>query len=26
SCYDYGNPNYPIKDPIKMEEHEVCPK
>ncbi|TYX58963.1 DUF3304 domain-containing protein, partial [Klebsiella pneumoniae] len=22
----YGNPNYPIKDPIKMEEHEVCPK
>ncbi|WP_439233947.1 DUF3304 domain-containing protein [Klebsiella quasipneumoniae] len=26
SCYDYGNPNYPIKDPIKMEEPEVCPK
>jgi hypothetical protein len=26
SCYDYGNPNYPIKDPIKMEEHKVCPK
>ena len=24
SCYDYGNPNY--QDPIKMEEHEVCPK
>ncbi|VTO22757.1 lipoprotein [Klebsiella variicola] len=26
SCYDYGNPNYPIKDPIKMEEPEVCAK
>ncbi|PXK80357.1 DUF3304 domain-containing protein, partial [Klebsiella variicola] len=26
SCYDYGNPNYPIKDPIKMEEPEVCPE
>ena len=26
SCYDYGNPNYPIKDPIKMEEPEVCPQ
>jgi len=26
SCYDYGNPNYPIKDPIKMEEPKVCPK
>ncbi|MEY7844810.1 DUF3304 domain-containing protein, partial [Klebsiella africana] len=23
---DYGNPNYPIKDPIKMEEPEVCPE
>ncbi|MBA0190771.1 DUF3304 domain-containing protein, partial [Pectobacterium odoriferum] len=20
SCYGYGNPNYPIKDPIQMEE------
>ncbi|HBU2562128.1 TPA: DUF3304 domain-containing protein [Klebsiella pneumoniae] len=26
SCYDYGNPNYPIKDPIKMEEPKVCPE
>ena len=26
SCYDYGNPNYPIKDPIKMEEPKVCPQ
>ena len=26
SCYDYGKPNYPIKDPIKMEEPEVCPQ
>ena len=26
SCYDYGNPNYPIKDPIKMEEPGVCPE
>ncbi|VUS41129.1 DUF3304 domain-containing protein [Klebsiella pasteurii] len=26
SCYDYGNPNYPIKDPIKMEEPRVCPQ
>ncbi|EYT09059.1 hypothetical protein T655_01300, partial [Klebsiella oxytoca G54] len=25
-CYDYGNPNYPIKDPIKMEEPKVCPQ
>jgi len=26
SCYDYGNPNYPIKDPIRMEEPKVCPQ
>jgi hypothetical protein len=26
SCYDYGNPNYPIKDPIRMEEPKACPK
>ena len=26
SCYDYGNPNYPIKDPIKMEEPQICPQ
>ncbi|WP_312212399.1 DUF3304 domain-containing protein, partial [Pseudescherichia sp.] len=26
SCYEYGNPNYPIKDPIKMEEPKVCPQ
>ncbi|WP_435873419.1 DUF3304 domain-containing protein [Pectobacterium odoriferum] len=26
SCYGYGNPNYPIKDPIQMEEPAVCPK
>ncbi|QHM74711.1 hypothetical protein C7M52_00653 [Mixta theicola] len=26
SCYGYGHPAYPIKDPIQMEEPEVCPK
>ena len=26
SCYDYGIPDYPIKDPIRMEEPKVCPK
>ena len=26
NCYDYGNPNYPIKDPIKMEEPQICPQ
>ncbi|WP_238084551.1 DUF3304 domain-containing protein [Pseudescherichia vulneris] len=26
SCYDYGNPGYPIKDPIRMEEPKVCPQ
>ncbi|MGT8859844.1 DUF3304 domain-containing protein [Enterobacter sp. 186315] len=26
SCYDYGNPDYPIKDPIRMEEPKVCPQ
>ena len=26
SCYDYGNPNYPIKDPIRMKEPKVCPQ
>jgi hypothetical protein len=26
SCYDYGNLNYPIKDPIRMEEPKVCPE
>ena len=25
SCYDYGNPQYPIKDPIRMPEPETCP-
>ena len=26
SCYDYGNPDYPIKDPFRMEEPKVCPQ
>ncbi|GKX45179.1 DUF3304 domain-containing protein [Pectobacterium carotovorum] len=26
SCDGYGNPNYPIKDPIQMEEPAVCAK
>ncbi|QHM74706.1 hypothetical protein C7M52_00648 [Mixta theicola] len=26
SCYSYGHPAYPIKDPIQMEEPEICPK
>ncbi|MGT8857024.1 DUF3304 domain-containing protein [Enterobacter sp. 186315] len=26
SCSDYGYPDYPIKEPIKMPEPKVCPK
>ena len=26
SCYDYGNPDYPIKDPIRVEEPKICPQ
>ncbi|AXG43708.1 MULTISPECIES: DUF3304 domain-containing protein [Photorhabdus] len=26
SCYAYGSPNYPIKEPLKMTEPKVCPK
>ncbi len=26
SCYEYGRPNHPVKDPIRMEEPEVCPQ
>jgi len=26
SCDGYGNPNCPIKDPIRIEEPAVCPK
>ncbi|MGT8859843.1 DUF3304 domain-containing protein [Enterobacter sp. 186315] len=26
SCYDYGNPDYPITDPIRMEEPKICPQ
>lgn len=26
SCFNYGHPNYPIKEPINMEEPKVCPK
>ncbi|POD99255.1 DUF3304 domain-containing protein, partial [Pectobacterium odoriferum] len=26
SCNGYGNPNYPVKEPIQMEEPAVCPK
>ncbi|TDB42525.1 DUF3304 domain-containing protein [Photorhabdus luminescens] len=26
SCYAYGSPNYPIKEPLKMKEPKVCPK
>nr|WP_280512722.1 DUF3304 domain-containing protein [Yersinia pekkanenii] len=24
SCYEYGHPNYPIKEPIHMKEPAVC--
>ncbi len=26
SCYTYGSPSYPIKEPIRMKEPKVCPK
>ena len=26
SCTDYGYPDYPVKEPIKMPEPKVCPK
>ena len=26
SCWGYGSPNYPIKDPMEMKEPAVCPK
>jgi hypothetical protein len=26
SCMTYNNPNYPIKEPLKMPEPKVCPK
>nr|WP_244880773.1 DUF3304 domain-containing protein [Yersinia pekkanenii] len=26
SCYEYGHPNYPIKEPLRMKEPKVCPK
>ena len=26
SCYTYGSPAYPIKEPIRMKEPKVCPK
>ncbi|WP_024561789.1 DUF3304 domain-containing protein, partial [Franconibacter pulveris] len=26
SCYTYGSPSYPIKEPIRMKEPRVCPK
>jgi len=26
SCYEYGRPDHPVKDPIRMEEPEVCPQ
>lgn len=25
SCYSYGNPEYPIKLPLRLEEPEACP-
>ena len=26
SCYTYGSPSYPIKEPVRMKEPAVCPK
>ncbi|MNH10914.1 hypothetical protein D3C79_704050 [compost metagenome] len=26
SCYTYGSPAYPIKEPIRMKEPKVCPR
>ena len=26
SCYTYGSPAYPIKEPIRMKEPTVCPR
>jgi hypothetical protein len=26
SCYTYGSPAYPIKEPLRMKEPKVCPK
>jgi len=26
SCYAYGHPAPPVKDPVRMEEPEVCPQ
>jgi hypothetical protein len=26
SCMTYNNPNYPIKEPLRMPEPKVCPK
>ena len=26
SCWAYGSPNYPIKEPLKMKEPTVCPQ
>jgi len=26
NCYAYGSPEYPIKEPLKMEASEICPK
>ena len=26
SCYTYGRPSYPIKEPVRMKEPAVCPK
>ncbi|HCI6650384.1 TPA: DUF3304 domain-containing protein, partial [Klebsiella variicola] len=26
SCYTYGSPSYPIKEPVRMKELAVCPE
>jgi len=26
SCYTYGSPAYPIKEPLRMKEPKVCPR
>ncbi|OBU05278.1 hypothetical protein AYY16_19325 [Morganella psychrotolerans] len=26
SCYGYGSPEYPVKEPFNMKEPAVCPK
>ncbi len=26
SCYTYGSPAYPIKEPIRMKEPKTCPR